>query len=177
MAEISDSKWITRAALIGVAFVVVVLIVASIFRKPTRAVAKTNCISNVKQLALGAIMYAGDNDDILPNGAVWMDKITEYVKYDSVFHDTTFVPDGGYGYAYRKKLSGVNETKIDKPQNLILLFDSTLLGRNESSELWSLPNPGRHGEGNNAAFVDGHAKWLKAPDQVFADDAKVVIEK
>ena len=25
---------------------------------------------------------------------------------------------------------------------------------------WGIPNPGRHNEGNNAGFADGHAKWM-----------------
>jgi prepilin-type N-terminal cleavage/methylation domain-containing protein len=46
-----------------------------VFTKAKEAAKKTHCISNTKQTALAAMMYAGDHDDVLPkhdnNGSCW----------------------------------------------------------------------------------------------------------
>lgn len=129
-----------------------------------------SCLSNVKQLALGAIMYANDYDNKWPTPEKWMDLTQPYVKTESVYHDIVGVQPGEYGYAFRES-AWVSEAKsFDGLERFALLFDSDLKGRNAHSELWSLPSRGRHGvEANmgsdNVAFADGHAKsFLATPN-------------
>jgi len=45
----------------------------------------------------------------------------------------------------------------------VLLFESSSGQRNAADPLTSLCDPPRHGEGNNFAYVDGHAKFGRTP--------------
>ncbi len=51
---------------------------------------------------------------------------------------------------------------------LYLAYDPFLYARGSIS--WAVYNglayPGRHNEGNNCAFVDGHAKWMRYEDSM-----------
>src|ERR1044071_4742778 len=47
---------------------------------------RISCLSNIKQLGLGALMYSQDFDDRMPLGRNWNDAIYPYLKNDSLFH-------------------------------------------------------------------------------------------
>jgi prepilin-type N-terminal cleavage/methylation domain-containing protein/prepilin-type processing-associated H-X9-DG protein len=60
-----------------------------VFAQAKSAAKKTQSLSNVKQLALGAIMYGGDSDDVFPLGCegtdwgangLWTGKVLPYLK-------------------------------------------------------------------------------------------------
>lgn len=68
-----------------------------VFAQAKAAAKKTTCISNIKQQLLGATMYTGDNDDILPDVAVYNDqsetyifaaKVNPYVKNAGIWKDS-----------------------------------------------------------------------------------------
>lgn len=113
------------------------------------------CISNVKQLEIGVILYAGDNEDTAP-GFQWMDPILPYVKNESAFHCLK-MKEGGYGlnaYVAEKRLPY-------EDANLVMLAETPVTGRNAVfAQLDPIPKD-RH-EGSMAiGFADGHAKVLK----------------
>ncbi len=152
--------------------VVVLLVLAAILypvssishREPNR---RSACLSNLKQCALGAIMYASGYDDTLPNATRWMDLEKPYVKREEIFHDPLDVKPGEYGYAFRERLSDKSLSGLLEPEKVMLEFDSNLTSRNAHSELWSLPQDGRHknsgGIGfDNITFADGHARAYSA---------------
>ena len=70
-----------------------------VFAKAREKARQTSCLSNVKQLSLGCIMYAGDYDETLPRGRVqhspadcsnnskafWQHVIQPYVKNTQMF--------------------------------------------------------------------------------------------
>jgi prepilin-type processing-associated H-X9-DG protein len=58
-------------------------------------------------------------------------------------------------------LSGAKLADIQRPSETIILFDSDQGKRNGSALGTAMPKPGRHNGGTNAAYVDGHVKWLK----------------
>jgi len=67
-----------------------------VFAQAKAAAKKTTCLSNLKQQALGALMYAGDADDLLPDVAVYGDqsesyifaaKVNPYVKNAGIWKD------------------------------------------------------------------------------------------
>lgn len=121
------------------------------------------CVSQVKQIGLNCIIYAGDYDNLLPKGKGWMDALAPYAKAEQFFHDVYGVKPSEYGYAYRNVASGMNESKVKKPEEFELVFDSTLLYRSAVSGLWSLPRPGRHGGNDTIGFLDGHVKARAVP--------------
>jgi len=122
---------------------------------------RSGCLSHIKQLGLSLMIYTNDYDDRYPVATAWMDRIDEYQKSKDCFHDVEGIPEGGYGYAFRLNASNKKTTSIDFEARYVVLFDSTIGGKNANSELWSLPKPGRHNRSDSLGFADGHAKSVK----------------
>ena len=125
-------------------------------REKARAV---SCMSNLKQQGLGVLMYTQDYDNNFPPARTWVDATNPYVKNDSVRRCpsiSTNAPDS-YGYAYNSRLSRIGLVKVPAPQQTPMLYDSTNLSKNATDAVASLPNPPRHGRGNNIGYADGHA--------------------
>jgi len=122
-----------------------------------------SCLSNIKQQALAMRMYSQDYDETLPEGQQWMDLTSPYVKSEATLHcpNVSKAGDATYGYAYNKKLSHLKEDKISAPQSTPMLYDSSNMSRNATDAVSSLPNPGRHGDGNNMGYFDGHARFVR----------------
>lgn len=129
--------------------------------QPDRYSSSTFCLSNLKQQALGNIMYAADFDDRFPNRDYWMDALGPYTKNPQLFHDPE-VPKGVYGYAFNAALDHAKSPK--QPETVPLVYDSVNPIRNASDLFTSLPAGGRHPKENpsrnNVAYADGHAKAL-----------------
>jgi hypothetical protein len=98
----------------------------------------------------------------MPPAAGWMDKLTPYVRSETVFHCPSVgrAASGAYGYAYNRSLEGAKTADIQYPGETIALYDSTNLSRSASDRLTSLPRPGRHQRGNVVSYMDGHARWV-----------------
>lgn len=118
------------------------------------------CLSNVKQIVLGFLMYAQDHDEHLPPADKWMDEMYPYMRNEEILRCPE-APELGYGYAFNADLSGANLDEIDNPSEIVLIFDSRLGTRNAAGGPEALADPPRHNDGNNYGFVDGHAKWSR----------------
>ena len=117
--------------------------------------------SNLKQLSLGIMQYAQDNDQKLPDGDKWVDEIYPYVKSESVFRDPTAPAGEKWSYAFNKNLSGLKLSDLASPAATVLLFETTLGAKNATDTGESVPHPGRHQGGTDYAFSDGHVQWLR----------------
>lgn len=68
-----------------------------VFAQAKDAAKKTQSLSNVKQIGLGAIMYAGDHDDVVPlaiewnNWTIWTQSVQPYLKNWNIM----WSPNGG----------------------------------------------------------------------------------
>jgi prepilin-type processing-associated H-X9-DG protein len=147
----------------GLIVLILVSILYPVFRAARPFPPRTRCLSNVKSMVMDLIVYSGDYDETLPKAPRWMDTISSYSNTgvgQSIFHDVEGVGADDYGYAFRSKASLLDESKVDKTSEFILVFDSNLLGRNAYGEPSSMPNPGRHDGGNSVGFLDGHAKRI-----------------
>lgn len=81
-------------------------------------------LQNIKQLILGVIMFATDNDDKLPTGNSsdeLAQKIYPYIKNQSLFKSLN--PNGGR-INFILKLGGIPVTAILAPQSTIFAYDS-----------------------------------------------------
>lgn len=116
---------------------------------------QSNCLANLKQLGLGAMMYAQDHDETLPDADRWMDQLEPYIENEALLKCPAAL-DLEYGYAMNAELSGQELADVKSPADTVLFFDSTLDTRNASGTGDSLPAPPRHPEGNAFAFADGH---------------------
>jgi len=116
------------------------------------------CLSHIKQIALGDIMYSADNDDRLPPATTWMDAISPRVPSEALFHCPALEGKNEYGYAMNFELSGKDTKALPRLESQVLVFDSVLLARNACSGVYGFPDASRHNGKYNVAFVDGHAK-------------------
>jgi hypothetical protein len=119
-------------------------------------------LSHLKQLALANLMYATSNDEHLSPAETWMDATVPYNKSEEILHDPT-IEDGKdeeYGFAFFKPLSRVDTRTVLQHDEVPLVFQSTLMGRNACSDLSTLPRIPRHKGLNCLAFLDGHVKGM-----------------
>jgi hypothetical protein len=94
------------------------------------AAKRMELLSQAKQIGLGFLMYAGDNDDNLPGaGGDLPSMIGPYLKNNDLFNGFTYTFKGG------------SLTDVEAPS-------STELGRVSGAG------------GNAVVYVDGHAKWI-----------------
>lgn len=117
----------------------------------------TTCLSNLKQLALGALMYAQDHDEVFPPAETWCDDLYPYLKNTQVF----CCPVSPYGYAYNAALSKKPLAQVDAPAEMVLFFEAAHREKNAAGDPTKLPLAHRHNGGDCFAYADGHAKWVK----------------
>jgi prepilin-type processing-associated H-X9-DG protein len=137
-----------------------------VFSQARAAARQVSCLSNVKQQALGTIMYVQDYDETFPPSNTWVDATFPYVKNDKVYRCPE-VPAGSsnaYGYAFNSALSRKLLKKVSVPATTQMMYDSTNLSKNATDAMATLPNPPRHrNRGNNIGYVDGHARSTATP--------------
>jgi prepilin-type processing-associated H-X9-DG protein len=119
------------------------------------------CLSNLKQIGLGILMYAQDHDEKLPSADKWTDEIMPYIKNEAILKCPS-APDLACAYALNKKIAGKSLGEIANPATTVLVFESTKGARNFSDAMATLDPKGRHNGGNNFVYTDGHAKWVRA---------------
>jgi prepilin-type processing-associated H-X9-DG protein len=118
------------------------------------------CLSNVKQLALGQNMYAGDFDDRLPPASGWANATAPYVSNIQVFSCPAIKDRSSdkFGHAFHRSLGLKKTSQIKVPENVVMLLDSTDLSWSATGGMELLPPEGRVMKRSAVAFADGHAK-------------------
>lgn len=118
---------------------------------------RSSCQSNLKQIALGVIMYEQDHDEKLPPTRTWMEAIYPYLKTEQIFTCPSLKPGEKYGYAFNSGASGKNVAVFSNPAQTVLIYETSVLKRNAFGMGENRAN--RHLDGANFAYVDGHVKW------------------
>ncbi len=160
-----------------------------VFARAREKARQTSCLSNVKQLSLGIIMYGSDYDQRLPNArfgdvageqVTWKRVCYPYVKNWNVYecpskpgHWTSSCTTSawpslgaglavGSGLAYNYHVGGQPEGNIVVPAETIMIADIDSGCHQFVNQLGWLPGwfSSRHNDGGNWGFCDGHAKWL-----------------
>lgn len=101
-------------------------------------------LSNVKQIALGMMMYISDNDDLFPYAQ--STKAVQYVTYPYLKNFDVWKtnnPNGSQFY-FNMAVAGVSASDIQKPAETVLFYESA-----------TRPDGRR-----TVAFTDGHAKLV-----------------
>ena len=153
-----------------------------VFARAREKARQSSCLSNVKQIMLGVLMYAQDYDERLIPGALpqpgrdWHVLLGPYLKNVQVLYCPSSLPGMGYGWNYSEfgyyyTTPGTGWAtalaEIDKPAEAILLGgceDYEARNRTYSRYLYKASAtllPARHNEGGNMGLCDGHAKWYK----------------
>jgi prepilin-type N-terminal cleavage/methylation domain-containing protein/prepilin-type processing-associated H-X9-DG protein len=176
-----------------VVIAIIAILAAILFPVFARARAKaqqSNCLSNVKQLALGVLMYASDYDSRLPGPydagpptVGWHELIVPYVKNSQIYmcpSDPVATGSARYisvqaSYGLNLNIQGMRKTGIAQfgegrmsteyyayPAERMMISDIAAPG--SPSFYWIGGSEGRvadwHNGGSNMAYVDGHSKWM-----------------
>ena len=112
----------------------------------------------LKQVGLGILMYANDWNEDAPLANQWEDELLPYVKQDLLFHSPAVQYKNAteYGYALNSALAGLALPTLASPSTTISIFDSTVLIKNATASITTLPNPPRYGKLNTIVHADGH---------------------
>lgn len=115
-------------------------------------------LSNVKQLGLAELVYAGDNGERFTSRDLWMDAMDPYIKNPSIFHRPG-LPKGAWGYAFNGSLDRAKSPQ--NPDRVPLIYESVNPAKNASDLVTSLPSPGLHNGRDDIVYADGHVKAIR----------------
>lgn len=115
-----------------------------------------NCVSNLKQLALAARMYANDSGDKFPYATNWCDALLAYQVPQKVYRCPAS-PGTLSGYGYNAALSGRSEAEVNPSTVMFFEIDG---GWNASGGPADMVQPSRHGRVINIAFADGSVRQV-----------------
>ncbi len=161
-----------------------------VFARAREKARQTSCLSNIKQIVLAHLQYAQDYDERCcggqsPGVGAWYNALSPYLKNTQVLKcpSDSLSPVCSYGVPYYNMFHdagaprGFALGRIDSPSECLLMGET----QNSSGAAtwyyytpknWPYPydtangpgnriaDPGRHNEGSNIGFVDGHAKWI-----------------
>ena len=150
---------------VSAALVLLTLIAAAMFlptlAKAKQKAAQVHCMSNVRQLNLGLMMYVSDNNDLFPSGTNWCDVLMPYIKNEKTYLCSLGKPGQRCHYAFNAKLAGREMKDIQTPAETVLIFEAdgdwNAAG---GSELF--PAKTRHSGTYAIGFADGHAEMVQA---------------
>ncbi len=179
-------KGFTLIELLVVIAIIAILaaILFPVFARAREKARQSSCLSNIKQLSLGNVMYAQDYDEktvIFSQGASggnpqWHYLIEPYLKNENIYLCPSQRPTAQwYGrmisYGIHRS-TGVSLAQIGKPAETLALADVRYLDdEDRSCAVFYVPPSeplgsfgclsDRHNDGLNCGFYDGHAKWMK----------------
>jgi len=157
------------------------VVLVGIYRREEYLHYRPSCQSNEKQIALGFRQYIQDygdtypppgpnrTHDILGNQDGWADSLEPYEKSAEVFkcptNDADYNLPGNVDYGYNVTIAKMSEDKIHNSSSTVLMFEATRgdgAAQTASVQNTSRVYVGRHLDGSNYTFVDGHVKWLRS---------------
>ena len=144
---------LVEVSVLGVIVVLVGAITFPVFAPARCKARQTSCQSNLKQLALGMLMFSQDHGNCLPSALTWQRDVFPYVKNEQLFKCPSDTSDQACSYAMNVHLSKANLSTLSDPAEQILLYDADESGAPAK----------RHNDGLDIAFADGHVKWYKEP--------------
>jgi prepilin-type processing-associated H-X9-DG protein len=157
-------RGITLLDLLAIVFIVAILGVAffPVFSSSGPPRLRSVCLSNVKQMTLGILLYSNDNSDAAPSASRWMDQDAGYTKSGDIYRCPYFQERSAssYGYAMRTKLGGVDLDALKNANKEPICFDTELTGRNAHTNQLLIPLFTRHSN-QSVGFADGHAKSIR----------------
>lgn len=155
-----------------VLLLVVAAIVYPVFVRKHISISWSACSGNAKQLCLGLIMYADDNDGRMPSRGEWLVAIGPYAKTDGWRPVCPLDPrwqgldpakgESSYGLS---PLAPARLYRLNAPpeyEHVPLLFEATsavglqnVAAYRHSKKVW-----GKTRDGLAVGFCDGHVKWV-----------------
>ena len=167
----SGYTWIDLIVTVLIALVLAAVLFP-IFAQPRVNRSRRSCITNVKQLATGMMMYLQDSDEVFPPGNAalapernWDDLVLPYVKNERLFRCLTMevppanaLPVGRVrGYAHnanifgrRQRDAGKHAPGLDYPATTVMLCEAHYRVRgSRSNRQYKLPDALTAPDGDN----------------------------
>ena len=158
-----------------------------VFARAREKARQTSCLSNLKQIGLGILSYAQDNDECYPvvdhtTGYGWWDPLQSYVKNAQMFRCPAYraaATEPASDYALNGLFAhGVSMAAFEDTANQIAIavrrpgcpeagyhpwpYDhSSWDDLSAYTEFQDHIATTIHNDGSNYGFADGHAKWYK----------------
>ena len=108
--ERKETRGFTLIELLVVIAIIAILaaILFPVFAKARERAKQTSCLNNMKQIGIGLITYASDNDEVFPaerfnDGRIWKDAIQPGIKSTDVWACPSNIHAWDYGTSYPKK--------------------------------------------------------------------------
>jgi len=119
------------------------------------------CAANLHVLCIAVRMYALDSDGILPDADQWVDHLVpRYIDNDAALKCSEDRMQARCSYGMNRALSGRKLDEIRDASRVVLLYETAHPGGNPSGGPEDVVSPGRHLNGNNFGYADGHAMWV-----------------
>jgi prepilin-type processing-associated H-X9-DG protein len=115
------------------------------------------CMNNMKQLALGEMMYANDNKERFSSADTWCDAVGKYVPNQKTFLCPSGDPSQRCHYAFNSRLAGLGTREVAAPARTVLLFEIEG-GWNASGGPELVLQRPRHDKRIGVVFADGHCE-------------------
>ena len=136
-----------------------------VFTRARESAQKAVCLVNVKNLALAVQMYLVDCDDVFPPADGWVDALRRYVHDEDALRCPADKSGARCSYAMNRALAGRHLDTIEDPASAVVFYETADPGHCPVGSGEDVASPGRHLDGNNYAFVDGHVIWMaEVPD-------------
>jgi len=152
---------IVLSAIMLISIPIPVAILYPVFAKAREKARAVACLSNVKQLNLGLMMYADDWDGYLPPAQTWADGILPYLRPGTSPEEEALFdcPASGAYYALNEALAGQSLDALpDNAGEVVLVFDSDIETWNAHGTMDALPATPPHGQLYTIGFADGHVE-------------------
>ena len=163
-----NTKGFTLIELLVVIAIIALLaaILFPVFARAREKSFQTTCLNNQRQIATSILIYAQDNDELLPASATIWQVIGTALPVLTCPSNATKVPVNGYGYSNYCATGGVNGGPkamgdFSHPTEFLLTADcATASGTNIITTAFDVSK--RHMNDFIASFVDGHVALLTA---------------
>lgn len=128
---------------------------------------KTQCLSNLKQLATAELLYLENNDQRF-QAAAWSDPLMKYAKNPQLLNCPSAGADGKWGFAMNYELIEAKVEDAGNPESTPLFFEIDALAKDVVAN-FEARSTSRHKRremppAGNVAFLDTHARFLKLGD-------------
>lgn len=121
-----------------------------IFARAKESAKAAASLSNIKQLALATLIYAGDyGDTVKTTVAGWHKAVLPYAGKMEVLFKAPGATGKGDSYTLNKWVAGVRLTKVKLPAETVMVYQ----GKDQQLDF-------AHGGRAAVAFCDGHAKLI-----------------